>query len=59
MGIGNAAFGGVWEESWGRLVVSCPEDWLGFFGCYACEGPGDFKVFWCYRKRFRDLILFF
>jgi hypothetical protein len=46
MALGNSAFGDVWKESWGRLVVSYREDWLGFCGCFACEYPGDIKVFY-------------
>jgi hypothetical protein len=45
MALDNAVFGEVYKESWGRLLIGCPEDWLGFFGCNACEYPGDIKFF--------------
>jgi hypothetical protein len=50
MALGNAAFGEVMKESWGRLVVSCPEDWLGVCGCNACEYPGEIKFFVARKK---------
>jgi hypothetical protein len=32
MALDNAVFGEVYKESWGRLLIGCPEDWLGFVG---------------------------
>jgi hypothetical protein len=50
MALGNAAFGDVWKESWGRLVVSCREDWLGFVDVLPVSTQ-EISSFFVFRKK--------
>jgi hypothetical protein len=50
MALGNAAFGEVVKESWGRLVVSCPEDWLGFVGVMPVSTQETLRFFVVRKK---------